>query len=204
MGTFALQKGPCNFLKLCISPWEVSFLIPGAYPLLHRRHFFMGDFPLSSSLGALLPQAAVRSCSSRRAGFRRRCSTRVAARLGRRRRGESGAQRQLGRSGSDGAAARGGRRLSGRRRAWRRLGSGVAGAVRARSAVRVTAQREERHARASGARAEAAATVGARAGGAVCAAAAQRSARRKRVGAGVGCAGFGRRRAARDWQRRNS
>jgi hypothetical protein len=36
------------------------------------------------------------------------------------------------------------------------------------------------------------------------AAAAQRGARRKRARAGVGCAGFGRRRAARDWQRRNS
>jgi hypothetical protein len=44
MGKFALQKGPCNFLKLRISPWGNPFLLLSlfffylAFSFIHWRH----------------------------------------------------------------------------------------------------------------------------------------------------------------------
>jgi hypothetical protein len=51
MGKFALQTSPCSFLKLRISPWEISFplllcsLIPGAFIF-----FPTGSTPLPGSI----------------------------------------------------------------------------------------------------------------------------------------------------------
>jgi hypothetical protein len=51
MGNFTLQKDPCSFLKLRISPWEISFplllcsLIPGASFCFHCWRFSLGLHP---------------------------------------------------------------------------------------------------------------------------------------------------------------
>jgi hypothetical protein len=96
MGNFALQTGPCNFLKLHISPWESSsvlllssslscrllpfFLSPTGSGSI-QMHFLFLPFPallLDRRLnGALLPRRQqVRSSRQRAAGAGRGCGRR--------------------------------------------------------------------------------------------------------------------------------
>jgi hypothetical protein len=52
MRNYALPRGPCTFLNLCTSPWEILFLLPlslfffsPASLQFHWRRFFLGASP---------------------------------------------------------------------------------------------------------------------------------------------------------------
>jgi hypothetical protein len=138
MGNFALQKGPCNFLKLRISPWGNPFLLLFSlfffylafsfirwrlhlflslslslvYPLLHRLGL-QANRGAGRRLGALLPRAAA-AHGGRRAGSYgsgRTASGSVRGRLGAR--ASEGAQAsgaaRLGQRASGSSQARGAR-----------------------------------------------------------------------------------------------
>jgi hypothetical protein len=117
MRNFTLPRGPCNFLNLRISHWEVLFLLLLCFsslsvPLLSGAFFsppegasIWRSFPLPPSLGALLAGAGARAALGERSadgaarlqaalGWSRRGSRRVCrrghARLGQCRAGASG------------------------------------------------------------------------------------------------------------------
>jgi hypothetical protein len=84
MRNYVLQKDPCNFLKLCISPWEVPFSILLYFfsPWRLFLFFFPPTVPIS---GCFFPPSlcSLRSAWSR--GVRRQAPARGSgARLGRR------------------------------------------------------------------------------------------------------------------------
>jgi hypothetical protein len=143
MGNFALQKGPCNFLKLRISPWGNLFLLllcffsPSClYPFLFHRRQHQSSFPLSllpplaqlqallaAGGGALLPRAAARRAGAgatrreqRERGWRREPAQAWSG-LERAGRGRAEASSAAGGAHASGSGAAGGR-------AWARLGLG--------------------------------------------------------------------------------
>jgi hypothetical protein len=74
MRNYNLPRGPCNFLNLRISPWEILLLLPLCFsslsgvllaPLLHRRHLYLGGFPPCLPASAQL-QAAARTLAGGR------------------------------------------------------------------------------------------------------------------------------------------
>jgi hypothetical protein len=149
MGNFALQTSPCSFLKLRISPWEISFplllcsLIPGAFILFPTGPgsipipaFF---FPSLSSKrswrwrGASAPVAQAHGAAQLAAAAqaaRRGPRAAAAGALGRgcgcTRSGAARAERRAARAGPDGSE----RVRAGE---WRRAGTQEADAARPRS-----------------------------------------------------------------------
>jgi hypothetical protein len=133
MRIYALQKGPCSFLKLRISPWRNSIppsplflfsLVPSFFS--HRRHLlFSGlhSYPPRFSPSPLLHPAR---CGSRRAGG---AGSRAQARAGAggRRRRAYAAQRGRWRGSRSGAA-------EGARASARDVGAGAAARARRRQA----------------------------------------------------------------------
>jgi hypothetical protein len=69
MRNYALQKGPCSFLKSRTSPWEVPFLFLLCFSSLWRLLLPNGSISLSLSLSLYCPFFP--PCGSRRAGSRR-------------------------------------------------------------------------------------------------------------------------------------
>jgi hypothetical protein len=141
MRIYTLQKGPCSFLKLCISPWRNSippsplFLLPGApsfsFPTggssIQILLFFLSPSPPPGSSAARLGRAS--GARGRRAGTGRRW-----------RRGRSGSRRrQRTRCQSGGGSAAGARsgaglkRCAGERQRLQAAGSAGAGGRRERA-----------------------------------------------------------------------
>jgi hypothetical protein len=102
MGNYALQKGPCSFLNLPISPWEVSFPLllcfssPWCFLILCRRH------PLSLVSTGSLPLSPLH-------GHRRR-HARERVQLGRRWTGARQARRRASAGATGGCGSRAERR----------------------------------------------------------------------------------------------
>jgi hypothetical protein len=123
MRNYALQKGPCSFLKLRISLWEVSFLFLLYFfspwrLFLFFFHWWRSFSPVSLSLSFLWPDLATAPWGTPAPGRRRALAW--AARLGRGRRRASaggagaatpsGSRRQAGARANGGAARASGSR----------------------------------------------------------------------------------------------
>jgi hypothetical protein len=86
MGNFTLQKGPCSFLKLRISPWGIPPILLLCSPLSWRSSFFFSPAaPLSLSLlfqGLSLPASFPLSLSSVRGALLQAARPQAARALG--------------------------------------------------------------------------------------------------------------------------
>jgi hypothetical protein len=160
MRNYALQKGPCNFLNLRTSPWEIPFLLLSIFPLslfflsraflFPRRRFFWAAPPASLSLLGFRTGGASGRGVARLGRSARVAQARASARRERVRLQAAWSEASGGRAGTRGRLRRVGRVEAGNAGARRSAGARrAAGAVLAACGRKAGGARAGRTARAA-------------------------------------------------------